>query len=622
MNANITDTDLTYVVDLEPIGRRAVIPPQKNILEAAQSAGVEIASVCGGEGWCGKCRVRLIAGMLSPLTEDEKSALSPENLQAGYRLACQARALSDVKIDIPADVLTATQRLQIEGIEMETGTGGFPDDPIIVPLDVALLPASLSDLQSDLTRLKSHLQDTGVLDIQIDLPVMRDFPEKLRRQDWKARLAMRGNQIVAMLPHHRPILGLAVDIGTTKMAAYLVDLTNGKTLAKGGMTNPQVAYGEDVVSRIAYTNEHENGRSLMQGLLAERINELASDLCGQVNADPEDIIELAVVGNTAVHHLFLGLPVRQLGEAPYVPAVSEAVEVRARDLGIAAAPGATVYLPPNIAGYVGADHVAMLLAADVIARPHAVVALDIGTNTEISISVQKEGKKIVLSCSCASGPAFEGAHIRDGMRAVPGAIERLQIVDDQVHIHTIDGLPAIGLCGSGILDAVAEMRRTGIVDENGRMIKDHAGVRAAPGGGEYLLVPAGESGHTRDIVVNRRDINEIQLAKGAIRAGVEVLLQLSGLPYMAIQDFVIAGAFGTYLDIESALRVGMFPPLPLERFQQVGNAAGMGAKRLLNSKSMRAKAEFIASQVEYIELTTQPCFSDVYVRSLALVAGG
>ena len=622
MNVKKEDANKTFIVDLEPIGRRAVIPPQKNLLEAAQSAGVEIASVCGGEGWCGKCRVRLIAGMLSPLTEDEKTALTPENIQAGYRLACQAYPLSDVKIDIPADVLTAAQRLQIEGMEMETRTGGLPSDPVIVPLDITLQPASLNDLQSDLTRLKNHLQGTGVLDIAMDLPVMRDFPEKLRRQDWQARLAMRGNQIMAMLPIQHPLLGLAVDIGTTKMAAYLVDLDSGKTLAKGGMTNPQVAYGEDVVSRIAYANEHENGRSLLQGLLAERINELSSDLCGQANAAPEDIIELAVVGNTAIHHLFLGLPVRQLGEAPYVPAVSEAVEVRARDLGIAAAPGATIYLPPNIAGYVGADHVAMLLAADVIAKPHTVVALDIGTNTEISISVNMDGKKSLLSCSCASGPAFEGAHIRDGMRAVPGAIERLQIMGDQVRTHTIGGLPAIGLCGSGILDAVAEMRRTGIVNENGRMAKDHPDVRSADGGGEYLLVSAGDSGHARDIIVNRRDVNEIQLAKGAIRAGIEVLLELSGLPYTAIQEFVIAGAFGTYLDIESALRVGMFPPLPLERFQQVGNAAGMGAKQLLNSKSMREKAEFIASQVEYIELTTQPGFSDVYVRSLALSSGG
>ncbi len=616
MNSYNDASKESFVVDLEPIGRRAVVPPGKTILEAAQSAGIEIASVCGSEGWCGKCRVRLVSGLLSPVTEDEKNAFSPENLQAGYRLACRAYPLGDVKIDLPLDVLSTAQRLQLEGQEQETTD--FLSDPPVIPLDVELNPPSLTDLQSDLTRVKEHLQEAGILERQIDLPVLRDLPDVLRRQDWKARLVMRTNQIIGVLPRQQPILGLAVDIGTTKMAAYLVDLESGKTLAKGGLTNPQVPYGEDVVSRIAYTNVHKDGRSLMQRLLAERINELAGDLCRQANVMPAQIVELAVVGNTAIHHLFLGLPVHQLGEAPYVPAVSDAVEVYARDLGITVAPGARIYLPPNIAGYVGADHVAMLLASDVIAKPHPTIALDIGTNTEISISFSQDGKKRLLSCSCASGPAFEGAHIHDGMRAAPGAIERLQIMHDHVRTHTIGGLPPIGLCGSGILDAVAEMRRTGVVNENGRMEKSHAGVRPAHGGGEYLLVPAGQSGHARDIIVNRRDVNEIQLAKGAIRAGIDVLLDLSGLPYDSIQEFVIAGAFGTYLDVENALRVGMFPPLPLDRFQQVGNAAGMGAKQLLISRSKREKAEFIASQVEYIELTTQPNFSDIYVRSLSL----
>lgn len=622
MNEGTGEKNEYYIVDMEPIGRRAVIPAEKSILAAAQSAGIEIASVCGGEGWCGKCRIRHMEGKLTPPGEEEKEHLGSENLRAGYRLACQAYPLSNVKVDIPADVLTAAQRLQIEGKEIEPGAGDFLADPVVIPLDVDLKPASLDDLQSDFSRLKDHLQDTGVLDIQIDLPVLRDLPLKLRHQEWKARLAMRGSQIVGVLPRRRPILGLAVDIGTTKMAAYLVDLANGKTVAKSGMTNPQVAYGEDVVSRIAYTNEHQDGSKLMQSVLAERINELASELCRQVDVSAVQIVELSVVGNTALHHLFLGLPVRQLGEAPYVPAVSDAVEVRAADLGIAAASGAIVYIPPNIAGYVGADHVAMLLAADVMAKSDPVVALDIGTNTEISIAYQAEGRKRMLCCSCASGPAFEGAHIRDGMRAVPGAIERLQIMDGVVRTHTIGGLPAIGLCGSGILDAVAEMRRAGIVDENGRIDKTRPGVRSVAGGGEYLLVSAQHSGHARDIIVNRRDVNEIQLAKGAIRAGIEVLLEASGLPYSAVSEFIIAGAFGTYLDIESALRVGMFPPIPPERFQQVGNAAGMGAKQLLISKSKREKAEFIASQVEYIELTTQPGFSDVYVRSLPLLAGG
>jgi uncharacterized 2Fe-2S/4Fe-4S cluster protein (DUF4445 family) len=316
-----------------------------------------------------------------------------------------------------------------------------------------------------------------------------------------------------------------------------------------------------------------------------------------------------------MHHLALGLPVAQLGLAPYVPALADSYDLRARELGLRLAPGANVHLLPNIAGFVGADHVAMLLATGMHETRETTLGLDIGTNTEISLAV--DGR--LLSCSCASGPAFEGAHIRDGMRAAPGAIEWVRLVDRHVEYQTIDGAPPVGICGSGVLDGVAEMREAGVLRANGAMKPgSHPRVRGTNRGSEFLLVPAGERGAPRDLVIARKDVNEIQLAKGAIRAGIEVLLGEAGLEAEQVERVVVAGAFGTYLDVGSALAVGMFPPLPRERFVQVGNAAGIGAKLVLMSRRCRTMTQDIARRVEYVELTTHPHFVEVYTMALML----
>jgi uncharacterized 2Fe-2S/4Fe-4S cluster protein (DUF4445 family) len=337
-------------------------------------------------------------------------------------------------------------------------------------------------------------------------------------------------------------------------------------------------------------------------------------MCAEVDVAPAQIAEAVVVGNTAMHHLFAGLPVRQLAVAPYVPAVGEAMDLRASDLGLKIAPGALVHLPPNLAGFVGADHVAMVLSTDVWQASHTVMALDIGTNTEITLAV---GGRMV-SCSCASGPAFEGAHIRDGMRAAPGAIERVQITDGKPQVYTIGGRAPVGICGSGILTAVAEMLEAGVIDHRGSFEDDAAGVRRQDGAPhqEYVLVPSEATGHGRDIVVTRADVNEIQLAKGAIRAGLEALLEEAHIGYEAIDEFVIGGAFGTYLDVGSAVAVGMFPDLPRDRFRQVGNAAGTGARQMLISAERRQVADHLPERIEYIELTTYPGFENAFIEAL------
>jgi uncharacterized 2Fe-2S/4Fe-4S cluster protein (DUF4445 family) len=611
----------TFLVDLQPVGRRIRINKGATLLEAAQAAGVELVAVCGGNASCGTCRVRLAEGSLSRLSLVEEAELSQDEVNAGIRMACQAEPLSDVRIDIPPESLTTPQRLQIEGQGMEVCL-----DPLVKAVDVRIPPPDLNDLRSDVSRLKASLARKGKPGVSIPPAVLAVLPEQLRAQGWSARLALRrasggrSRTLAGILPAGSSLLGLAVDIGTTKLAAYLVDLDSGETLAKTGAMNPQIGFGEDVISRISYANEHAAGRETLQSRLIETLNQLINELCSEVGKSAQQIVEAVVVGNTAMHHLFAGLAVQQLGHAPYVPVISDSLEIPANALGLEIAPGALVYLPPNIAGYVGADHIAMLLAMDMRHATKPTIALDIGTNTEITLSLPVENitgnANRMLACSCASGPAFEGAHIQAGMRAAPGAIERVQISDGELRIHTIGGLPPVGICGSGILDSVAQMLVAGLLDHRGVLRQDNPLVRNENGRSEFLLAAAETTGNGRDLVVSREDIKEIQLAKGAIRAGVEILLAEAGLASTDIRQFIVAGAFGTYLDLESAVRVGMFPVLPRDRFQQVGNAAGMGARQLLLSATQRRQADEIANQVEYIELTTHAAFTNEFIKAL------
>jgi uncharacterized 2Fe-2S/4Fe-4S cluster protein (DUF4445 family) len=420
---------------------------------------------------------------------------------------------------------------------------------------------------------------------------------------------------VALIRDARPPLGLAVDVGTTKLAGYLIDLTTGETLGAAGVMNPQIAYGEDVMARITYAMQGPEQAAVLHGVIADGLNDLALTLCQASGRSCNEMVEAVVVGNTCMHHLVMGLPVDQLGRAPFTAVLGESYDIKARDIGLQAAPGAYVHLLPNIAGFVGADHVSMVLATGLHQSEESTIGLDIGTNTEISLAANGR----LLSCSCASGPAFEGAHIRDGMRAAPGAVERIRAIDGQIVYQTIDGAPPAGICGSGILDGVAELRRIGVIRPNGAMKADsHPRVRSVERGREFLLVPEGERDAPRDIVITRKDVNEIQLAKAAIRAGIEVLLSEAGLSADQLDRIVVAGAFGTYLDVDSALAVGMFPPLPRERFAQVGNAAGVGAKQTLVSQRCRQTARDIARRMEYVELTTHPRFVQVYAEALML----
>lgn len=599
-----------FQVDFEPAGRRIAVDAGSNLLAAAQQAGVDLVAACGGMGICGTCLVRLVKGTLSAPTSSEVEQLSAARLADGYRLACQALPQSDVRIEIPPESVAGTQKMQVEGEERPVTL-----DPAVRLVNGKVEPPGADDLRSDWSRVRQALERAGAGEVHARLEVLQSIPARLRMDKWSVHLAIGADGgLRAALPPGAPLLGLAVDLGSTKLAVYLADLASGATLGRTGVMNPQIPYGEDVVSRIAYANQGEENRRLLQTRVVEVLNQTAAELCQAAGAQAGQIVDAVVVGNTAMHHLFCGLEVRQLGMAPYVPVVSEALDLPASGLGLDFAPGAEVHLPPNIAGYVGGDHTAALLTTLAYPPGRTLVLVDIGTNTEISLV--HAGR--IWTCSTASGPAFEGAHIHDGMRAAPGAVDRVHIREGGVQVGTIGGAPAVGICGTGILSAVSEMLRAGVVDGRGSIRRDAAGVRLAEGKPEFVLVPAEAGGHGRDVVVTRRDVHEILLAKGAIRTGIEVLLAGAGIGAGEVDDWVIAGAFGTFLDVESALRVGMFPPAEAGRFHQVGNAAGVGARQMLLSRGLRARAARLAAEAQYVELTTHAGFMDIFVRAMGV----
>lgn len=591
---------MSCIVDFEPIGRRVVAEEGETILQVAQRGGIGLAAVCGGAGTCGRCRVQVMTGALSRATDSERARIGPDQLAEGMRLACRAVVLGDLKVNVPPSSLTTSQRTQVEGQALDV-----PFDPPVRTYEMELARAGRDDLRSDATRLCEQVQARGLDCTSIDLSAAQRLPVLLRTHDWRVTTAVARGRVVAVLPPGNPPLGIAVDLGTTKVAGYLVDLTTGKMLAAEGMMNPQIAYGEDVMARLTHAVQNEGGADRLQEVIVAGLNELACTLCAKASQSPVDIVEAVIVGNTAMHHLLLGLPTEQLGSAPYVAALSDPCDVMARDIGLTCVPDASIHVLPNIAGFVGADHVAMLLGSGIHNAGDVVMGLDIGTNTEVALKV---GDRL-LTCSTASGPAFEGAHIQAGMRAAPGAIERVWINEERVAYQIIGDVLPVGLCGSGILDAVGQLRKIGVLSKTGAMSREHPRTRQGARGPEFLIVPGSESGNEHDIVLTRADVSEIQLAKGAMRAGAEVLMEEAGITVNELDRIVIAGAFGFYIDVRNALRVGMFPPLRPEQFEQVGNAAGVGARLALISAEQRALAGEIAKRAEYVELTNDVRFT-------------
>ncbi|MFC2024400.1 ASKHA domain-containing protein [Chloroflexota bacterium] len=603
----------THSVIFEPIGRKAHCREDESVLACAQRLGVGIVALCGGKGKCHSCRVQLLAKTIPKPTCQEMEVFSQEEIAAGWRLACQTRLKGDCRINVPSDSLTTLQRTQVEGPQVKVRP-----EPVVKAYEVRIPRPSLSDPRADANRFLQALNQQHHLKCRrVDLDTLHQISPKLRDLDWECQATVRDDEVIALAPFSNRQLGLAIDLGTTKIAGYLVDLSDGRTMTYKGMMNPQINYGEDVISRMSYALGSQDASLHLQRLSVEAIGELAISLCRESGTDGTEIADAVVVGNTAMHHLFLGLPVEQLACSPYVPAVSMALDIKARDLGLAFSPGAYIHCPPNIAGFVGADHVAMLLATGALKMKGLQLAIDIGTNTEISLV--KDGH--ITSISCASGPAFEGVHIKHGMRAASGAIERIRVLDDKVESKVIDDAVPLGICGSGILDVVSELYRSGIISARGLIEIGHPLVRSSGDNQrEFVLVNDQARGGKPAIVVTQHDIREIQLAKGAIRTGIEQLLRKEKCTKEQLDKIIIAGAFGSHINIDSAMTIGMLPLLPLERFEQVGNAAGIGAKLALISGRKRREAQEIASRVSYVELSSDPEFMNTFVNATCIAA--
>lgn len=605
----------TFRVDFEPIGKRVDIPPGSTLLDASRLAGVGLASVCGGEGTCGRCRVVVMSGVVSPPVDADRRFLSQIELNSGQRLACRCQIQSDVKVHVPKASLVTDQRLQLEGIDRRIQV-----QAAVRAYEIEVATPTLNDLRSDVARVSDVLETAfGLRRLNAGPAVVRMLSPLARRTEWRLTVYVRGREIVGVAARGRKPVGVAVDLGTTKIAGYLVDLETGVELASAGAMNPQIRYGEDVISRLAYANRNINGRCELARAVREEINSMAGALAEQAGVARDQIAEVCIVGNTAMTHLLLDLPVNQLATAPFVSASSAAMDVKAYDLGFDFAPGAYVHILPCVAGFVGADHVAMIIGSDLDRRTHGVIGVDIGTNTEIALFTP--GLKHLMTASCASGPAFEGAHIRDGMRAATGAIEAVRITSDGVEIKTIGDAAPVGLCGSGIVDAIAALRCQGIIDFRGRIQGDAPGVQRNELGYKFVIVPAERSGTGRDIAITQRDVSEIQLAKGAIAAGVETLMEAAHIDPAEIEEVIVAGAFGSYLNLESALAIGLLPRLNA-RYVQVGNAAGVGAKAALLSLEERRRARDLAQRTGYAELTTYRSFSSRYARAMMFPQDG
>jgi uncharacterized 2Fe-2S/4Fe-4S cluster protein (DUF4445 family) len=597
-------------IEFQPLGRRGKFQGGQSFLDYARRLGIGISSVCGGKGTCGKCRVQLVSGTTSEPTSRETQIFSSSQIQAGWRLACQAIPASDCTVHVPVDSMTTLQRTQLEGVDIPVPV----KSPVRV-LSVKMPPPSLTDTTGDADRLQQALHEHRRAKCNsIDITVMRTLSRQLREWSWQCHAVVRSSEVIAVRPSSGLTIGLAVDFGTTKLAAYLVDLTTGKTLASHGMMNPQISFGEDIIARCNIAVTSPEGALQMQKMATDAISELGAILSAEVGVASRDIVEAVVVGNTAMHHLYLGLPVKQLVLAPFIAAVKSPLDIKARDLGIQIAPGAYVHILPNIAGFVGADHVAMLLATEVGKMKKTTIALDIGTNTEVSLIYEDK----IQSISCASGPAFEGGHIKDGMRAGAGAIERVRITKEDVQYQTIDNAPPVGICGSGIIDTVAQLFLAGVIDNSGRMQYGHPRVRVSNGQREFVLAGEEERHGLPAVVFTQHDVRELQLGKAAIRAGIRTLLQSNKMNEEDISDIIIAGAFGSYLDVSSAVDIGMLPALALEHFHQVGNAAGMGAKRALISTGQRKEAARIAEEAHYLELAGSPIFNKNFIQAVQL----
>jgi len=602
-------------ITFSPFEKTIDIDGSRNILQLAREAGIPLQSTCGGKKICGKCKVviKKTDGPLPPSSAREQKVLGGYS-EKGYRLACETVLTHGAVVVIPEE--SRIRRLVI--LTWDT-KHSYPVRlrPNVSPHYVEVSPPVLDSVIADRQRLLIALEKTyGIRRPALDPFVLRKLPHTLRSDREGVTVAIRSkDEIIDLYPGRRDSLfGVAFDVGTTTVVAFLMDLITGDRLSVKSAMNPQIAIGDDVITRIAFCRENTGGLEKLRISIVECLNALIAEAAAEAGIDPDEIMEATIVGNTAMHHLFVGLDPHYLSMAPYSPVLQEGQDYKARDLGLNIGASAYVHLLPLKAGFVGSDIIACILATGLHRSKIPTLLIDLGTNGEIVFG----NKNRMLCCSTAAGPAFEGGHIRWGMRASSGAIERLKIDQEMLDVRweTIYDQRPSGLCGSGIISAIAEMIRAGIILGRGNFDKGLQTPRLRDGedGPEFVLVWASEAATKQDIVITQKDVAAMQMAKAAVNAGATLLMeQFEG---EEVERILLAGAFGNYVDPEDACTIDLFPGCLTAKVVGVGNAAGHGSCLALLDKNKRKEAERLAQKIEYRELAATTRFQDLFVSGM------
>jgi uncharacterized 2Fe-2S/4Fe-4S cluster protein (DUF4445 family) len=668
-----------HMVIFQPSARRGLIEDETNLIEASRQLGVDIEALCGEKKVCGKCKVRIEEGFfekfgiqssrehVSEWQEEEDKFFNPAQKDEGYRLACVAKVQGDLLVFVPEEARAGKQVVSKAARDIHIDW-----NPAVKQYTVEVVPPTFEEPTGDFERICKELErNYGLRDLNIDWHTLRKLPSRQREGNWCVSVDVwMDKEIVRILPGKvEDFYGIAIDVGTTTVAAYLCNMRTMEVLTTASMMNPQCKYGEDVMARITYHMMNPGGLETMSNDLVQGLNNLIAQACQNthppkkrkkkkeeeaeaevieapelVEGDEEaaqedlskypcvdltDIVDLTVVGNTAMHHIFLKLDPEFVGLAPFPPVIHRSLDIKARDLGININTAAYVHILPNEAGFVGADNVGVLIAEEPYKHDQMQLLIDIGTNGELVLGNNRK----MISCSCATGPALEGAQLSFGMRAAPGAIERIVIspetheVDYKVigrdawkNYSKPEEMKTKGICGSGILDVLAELYSSGVIEKSGRFsknLKSHR-YRVNPDTRqpEFVIAWANETSIGKDVVITQKDVRQIQLGKGALYTGCKLMMRRMGLE--KVDTIKIAGAFGTHVDKTKALIMGLFPDCELEMVQSVGNAAGDGARAALLNREKRAEANWVSRNVEYIELTVEGDFQQQFMEAMQI----
>ncbi len=627
--------ELTFTFENGESPVKISVSPEETLLEAARKANVAIDAPCSGNGSCGKCRVKLISGEVEGL---QTSHISDEEYADGWRLSCCTYARSDVTVQVPdiasayrsrmktADLSTGEEIAIFEALLAGVKEAGIRLDNNYCAVDLALSEPTLEDTMPDNERLTWALEEaTGCEKIELPFYPMSRLPKALRDAEWKVRvLGEKKNGTFTVYDvtgqdDNAPMCGLAIDIGTTTVSAVLFDLKDGRLLSKASGGNGQIRYGADVINRIIEQGKPGGRKKLQDAIIKETLVPLIAEMCKDAKLSARRILRMCVASNTTMNHLLVGVDADPVRMEPYIPAFFHWDGLKAGDLGLPAHPNAPILLAPNIGSYVGGDITAGTFAGMIWNKDELSLFIDLGTNGEIVFG----NRDFLMSCACSAGPAFEGGDISCGMRATDGAIESCVIDRDTMQptfgIIGEAGQRPVGLCGSGIIDTIAELFRTGIINSKGLFVREGARVaRDHHGTGRYILAFPEESATGREVALNEVDILNFIRAKGAIYSAIDTLLSAMDMDQSVIEGVYVAGGIGSGINMKNAVRIGMFPNVPLELFHYIGNSSQAGAYAMALSDEAAKKVEEVAKNMTYMELSTHPGYMDAFVAACFL----